>query len=390
MAWFIGIYLAEGSQSGSTLQIAGHAKEKRRWERIKRVTKHYGGSATRTVNGNEMSIRVYGQVIYAIVNQYISGKVAKNKGLNNICWKHDNSFLTDLLMGYLEGDGHWEAHNNRWRIGFTRNYNLERDLRVLSARLGFKLKLSLTRVHNQYGIFPAFRGEIRFFESSHHNVKSSCEVIKISKARARWFYDIGVDSKSHLFSLASGVLTHNSKPNPMPESVKDRCTKSHDYLFLLSKSSKYFFNADAIKTTRKYNMPGQKATSRKQVYFGQPSQSTTKKGTVPLFNNKKANRRSVWTINVKGYKGAHYATFPSELPERCIKAGSPEGGVVLDPFSGAGTTGRAAIRLGREYIGIEINPDNIILTKRRLKKVKRIKKGADEKRITDYFKNKGE
>jgi len=141
-----------------------------------------------------------------------------------------------------------------------------------------------------------------------------------------------------------------SKSNPMPESVKDRCTKSHEFIFLLTKSSKYFYDADAIKEPAK--RPGDRQHSRK--YEG----LNTKVNNISRFTvGTHSNKRSVWSISTKPYKEAHFATFPIELPTLCIKAGSPVGGVILDPFMGAGTTAIAAQQLGRNFIGIELNPD---------------------------------
>lgn len=116
-----------------------------------------------------------------------------------------------------------------------------------------------------------------------------------------------------------------AKPNPMPESVTDRCTKSHEFLFLLTKQPKYFFDNAAIKET----------TS----------------------SNELRNKRDVWTVTTSRFKGAHFATYPPELIEPCVLAGSREGDWVLDPFSGSGTTGVVALANGRNYVGCELNPD---------------------------------
>jgi DNA modification methylase len=129
-----------------------------------------------------------------------------------------------------------------------------------------------------------------------------------------------------------------SKPNPMPESVQDRCTKSHEFIFLLSKSHKYYFDHVAIK---------------------QPM-----KGDIE--SDEMANKRSVWTVPVKPYSGAHFAVFPTELIEPCILAGAPVGGIVLDPFMGSGTTAQVAQDLGRQYIGCELNPEYGKLQKKRI------------------------
>jgi len=192
-----------------------------------------------------------------------------------------------------------------------------------------------------------------------------------------------------------------SKPNPMPESVRDRCTKAHEYIFMLSKSQRYFYDKDAIAEPvlessiarisqasfgtqtggeKDYGVTGvnanrsmrktlenfaasakkQDGTGNRQYtgfndrYFGQTESKPTR------------NKRSVWTVTTKPFKGAHFATFPPDLIEPCILAGCPVGGTVLDPFFGAGTTGLVAANLGRHAIGIELNPEYAALARERI------------------------
>ena len=155
-----------------------------------------------------------------------------------------------------------------------------------------------------------------------------------------------------------------AKPNPMPESVTDRCTKSHEYVFLLSKSAKYYFDNEAIKEGASGRIPGnknpQKGVGEK---FGE-----TKDGLLKAQNQQwdLRNKRSVWTVNTKPYSGAHFATFPEKLIVPMIKAGCIGGGIVLDCFSGAGTTCMVAKKLNRKYIGIELNPKYIELSEKRI------------------------
>lgn len=204
------------------------------------------------------------------------------------------------------------------------------------------------------------------------------------------------------------------KKNPMPESVNDRCTKAHEYIFLLSKSSKYYYDAEAISTSRKTDLSEQKyawgraidgsindlrkgdgerirkhhATEKKhknlqskgqQLHsmhkarvglmgngFSGHSGNYDKNGN--LLGNGKANKRSVWPVPTAPFKEAHFATFPEDLIVDPIKAGCPEGGVVLDPFLGAGTTALVARKLNRNFIGIELNPKYAALAERRLKR----------------------
>jgi DNA modification methylase len=163
--------------------------------------------------------------------------------------------------------------------------------------------------------------------------------------------------------LRQDIIWH--KPNPMPESVTDRCTKSHEYIFLLSKSARYYYDADAIKEKMvgAPHNPGNKAkpdaghlrndfgTDRMDKVWGKDGM---------------ANKRSVWTVTTKPFSEAHFATFPEDLIVPCIKAGCPEGGIVLDPFMGAGTTAVVARKLNRNYTGFELNPDYIKIAGKRL------------------------
>jgi site-specific DNA-methyltransferase (adenine-specific) len=171
--------------------------------------------------------------------------------------------------------------------------------------------------------------------------------------------------------LRQDIIWH--KPNPMPESVRDRCTKAHEYVFLLTKSERYFYDADAVseavvcqrgpgnkKPLKGVEEDGEKHRTRAGLHVAAarwreegPPQSR--------------NRRSVWTVTTKPYSGAHFAVMPADLVGPCIKAGCPEGGTVLDPFAGSGTTLAVAAELGRSAIGCELNPEYIRLAERRIK-----------------------
>jgi DNA modification methylase len=156
--------------------------------------------------------------------------------------------------------------------------------------------------------------------------------------------------------LRQDIIWH--KPNPMPESVQDRCTKSHEYIFLMSKSQKYFYDADAIKEKstnageqRSFNSP-KKAERNVE---GKISTGNESPDAMPIEVAEYKNKRSVWSVSPKPYAGAHFAVFPQELIEPCILAGAPVGGIVLDPFMGSGTTAQVAQNLGRQYLGCELN-----------------------------------
>jgi DNA modification methylase len=161
------------------------------------------------------------------------------------------------------------------------------------------------------------------------------------------------------FYLRQDIIWH--KPNPMPESVRDRCTKAHEYVFLLSKSPKYYFDAEAIKEPAVSKKPaGNKRHKYVDAYAaGDSEKYLTKAGLLALADVewKTRNRRSVWTVATRPYRGAHFATFPPALIEPCILAGSRPGDIVLDPFMGSGTTAEVAILHGRQYLGCELNEE---------------------------------
>jgi len=159
--------------------------------------------------------------------------------------------------------------------------------------------------------------------------------------------------------LRQDIIWH--KPNPMPESVRDRCTKAHEYIFLLSKSERYFFDSDAMKEPSVSEKPaGNKRHKYADAYnAGRSEEHRTKAGLLDLAGKEweTRNRRSVWTVATRPYKGAHFATFPPALIEPCILAGSRAGDTVLDPFMGSGTTAAVALEHGRQYLGCELNPE---------------------------------
>lgn len=190
--------------------------------------------------------------------------------------------------------------------------------------------------------------------------------------------------------LRQDIIWH--KPNPMPESVTDRCTKSHEYIFLFSKSGKYYYDADSIKEDsisveyderpygivrdRIFGYDSKQKVLRTKGGRGGFGSLNGKNNTMEYSHSndtgkawtpsEKRNKRSVWTVTTKPYSEAHFATFPEDLIVDCIKAGCPENGIVLDPFMGAGTTALVASKLNRNYIGFELNSEYIKIANKRL------------------------
>jgi len=167
--------------------------------------------------------------------------------------------------------------------------------------------------------------------------------------------------------LRQDIIWH--KPNPMPESVQDRCTKAHEYIFLLSKSQKYYYDIESMKEEAVGNAPGNATHKGKTAYELGDIKMRTKVGLTEIEASETRNKRSVWSVSTKPYAGAHFAVFPEELIEPCIMAGAPIGGIVLDPFMGSGTTAQVAQHLGRQYIGCELNPAYEDLQKSRVRQL---------------------
>lgn len=421
--WLVGLFLAEGSRSGTTLQFSGHTKEQE--ERLTKLTewaKAYGGSAHAHAYGNTSTVNTEGTVLDALVSLYVTGKRAKTKRLRMSVWRRSNAFLSELLRGYLEGDGHYDADNERWRLGFTRNYGLESDLRTLCARLNARLKLKPTFSMCEGKRFPSFKGEIRFQSlKGHWNEKDAGEIVRITKEARKEFWDVEVVDDPHLFALGSGVLTHNSKPNPQRGAVFDRAIKGHEYVYLLAKSERFFYDPDAVRTKTGahllsvWTFPSGNFVSPIGEHFaafpeelprlcilggtsekgacvkcGSPWKRITELGEQDLEHQRACGGSATdgtykGTARKKGYEKAG-AQDPSKMKanilasmrerktigwEPTCKCGVAETRpcVVLDPFCGTGTTPATARLLGRGGIGIDVSPESVAISEDRVRTV---------------------
>ncbi|MGG2485292.1 DNA-methyltransferase [Pseudomonas aeruginosa] len=165
--------------------------------------------------------------------------------------------------------------------------------------------------------------------------------------------------------LRQDIIWH--KPNPMPESVRDRCTKAHEYVFMLSKSPRYYYDHEAVKEDAVSDHPSGNGFKRDERESYKNLDGTARGNDEQWTGvGGKRNRRSVWTVPTAGFKGAHFATFPPDLIRPCVLAGAPRGGLVLDPFGGAGTTALVAMQEGRRSVLLELNPEYASIARHRL------------------------
>jgi hypothetical protein len=489
--WLCGFYLAEGCKTEKGVAFAIHAKETAAYQRIKAIAESLGGTASMQKRvGNAAAAVVYSKAMRELLADFVPGTTCRNKRLGRKAWARGDTFLAALLAGYLEGDGHWRQDAGQWILGFCNNDGLATDLRCLSARLG-KVCVLRRVTHSCNGKkYPGWRGRIRE-KSSHHNAEPMSKIVAIENSRAREFWDIAVADEPNLFSLASGVLSHNS---PMPESVggwrwsrcrvkvagqqrdkaskiggnvaemrispphpdngiktvaatysdcpgcpkcepnggyvlrrgAGRCTTAHEYVFVMAKGPRYFWDSEASKEAALQPKGVARETGQHKTYdLGQAGSGSL--GTNQGSSHR--NPRSVWTISSEPTRERHFASYPSELVRRCLVAGISAGGccpecgapfapvveservatrpgidpkaggaeanrdparhvtttrangyrptctcgrtdstgcLVLDPFSGIGTTGQTALELGARFTGIDLNPEYHAVACRRI------------------------
>jgi DNA modification methylase len=317
IGWMVGLYLAEGSASdnGNYLHFASHSQEEDRFRRLQQIARQYDARCVKyEERGNSVDLKIYSKVLSGIIDTYISGNSAKNKHLTTKAWQRNNKFLGNLLDGYLEGDGHWDKENRRYRLGFTRNDFLADDLRTICARLGYKIKLRKRYVIAREKQYPCYDGEIRMITSGHWNEKPPYEIVGILEGKDCKYYDVVLAEEPHLLATHSGLLTHNC----MPSSAKDRFTVDFEPVFFFSKNKKYYFerqfeDSKGIWNSAKgFNEEGQRRRQGSKSTYGKDLDQTGR------------NKRTVWKIPTQPFQEAHFAVFPEKLVETPIKAGCPK------------------------------------------------------------------
>lgn len=398
IGWLIGMYIAEGSKSKTTIQFSLSKSEKNYHERIEAISRSFHGTyREHNSDGDGITIMINSPVIDSIINTYVDGKNSHGKHFSNKLWDRDNEFLQNILIGYLDGDGHYDKDKNRYRLGFTFNPSLANDLITICNRLGYSIYLKKGKFKESKSgkEFLGYRGQIRFKESIFKDNINENQIIKICKplGAPRKFWDIELYDDPHLFSLGSGILTHNS--NAMPDGAANRLTVVHEYFFLITKiKSGYYFDLDSIRDKHKESSlrracrsqfkTGQYAMNRVQNNVGYDDMyDLLKQGKLKKLNKIGRNpttvqqfwddynkneeliesaidlfiQRELYSTLDDTPKGKnpfdHYATYNPKLIEKPVKAGCPKGGIILDPFCGTASTLAKAIECDRQFIGID-------------------------------------
>jgi len=264
----VGLYLAEGSSDEHTIQFALHRKEDELAQLIKSFFTDQFGFKTRDYTyGNSRHVNIYSASAVSLISRFVQGHSARSKHLTREALNAGIEFLRGLVDGWLAGDAHYDIQNNRFRLGIARNYKLVSQLRGICRSLGYSFKSSEGEAKYQNGIRPIHRIEIRkeplkirnsnpFFSSSSNQTTNdeqeliTLQIKSIEPVRGLTFYDIGVDG-DHVFATADMILTHNSKRNSLPSSVKDRFSNKWEYIFFFVKSRKYYFDLDAVRNPLK-------------------------------------------------------------------------------------------------------------------------------------------
>jgi hypothetical protein len=330
VGWFVGLYIAEGSRGGHKaspkIQISGHVDEDDRHQRLAEVAAAFHGTLNvYNTSAKGVSANLTGKILNAIIDTYVAGKDAYTKRLKGAAWQRSDAFLRAVLFGYLEGDGHFDAKNDRFRLGFTRrNKRWAKDLRCLAARLGASLRLKPGTTTCEGKEFPTWRGDLRYDASQRKT--SDTEIMSIRPCR--WggnFWDISIEDEPHLFALASGVLTHNS--NPWPRNQKRVPVQRTEYgLWAVKPGAKWVPN---LRPHHAYE----------DLIFRYPVPKISKK-------EKEAGRKR------------HQTKKPDDMFREIIQIFSDPGDLVLDPFGGGGTTAFAAEAEGRRHITFELDALN--------------------------------
>ena len=337
IGWFVGTFLADGSfDSRDRIQIAGHTDEgPLRLARLRRLAEAFDGTATSHDYGNEGNVVVRSDILAAVLRRYLGGTDARTKRLRAAAWRRGDDFLWAVLTGYLEGDGHYEEKNGRWRVGFTDNPWLARDLRVLCARIGVSCRIKrVARAADprggQFAKTAPFmhHGSIRL--EPNPRARDDGEIVALRASKRRRFFDVGVAGEPHLFALGSGLLTHNCRPNPPVGRDGDKFRCATSFLTVATKARDRYWDGDAVRTPYKpvgrqdpEKAMGKRIGGSVDAYPDDVRSGWTNNGGTIREDRGGAPLLDWWEIPTHPYKGAHYATWPPALVVPLIKSMCP-------------------------------------------------------------------
>jgi len=324
--WLVGLFLAEGNyQKNNEIRFSLNVKENDFYKRLKKLTMRYGGNIRKhCTEGKGMAVIINSHIVFGIVRQYIKGKGSKHKHLSNYCWNTNKKFAKGIFDGWLDGDGSYEKQNKRYRVGFTDNKILDRDMKCLANILEYSY-VSRRKFVNAFGKrYKCIMAEIYKNKNvAHYNAKSDYIIKRIINVDTE-SYDVSLE-KEHHFLLSDGVINHNS--NPVPQMRKVKYMHATELFFLAHKEKGH----DSFRWEN-----GQRAN----VFYH------------PIVGGK---------VRTK-----HPTQKPLWLMGDLIKYSTKENDVVLDPFMGSGTTGAACKEMGRRFIGIEIDKEYFDIAKNRI------------------------
>ena len=330
LKWFIGHFVAEGSYSydnnknRKTIQIATNKNNQRVLEKIDLLCSQYGAtySVYDKVDGDGRNIAIHSKVLMGVLSEYVSGELAYGKHFSTKCFNIDKESLNEILLGYLDGDGHCDEKNNRWQLGFSRkNYELAKDLIEMCNILGYSIHLHHGKTKINEKEYGTWEGRIKFLKTNHFNEKSDFEVVEIKhfdNNDGYKFYDLQLQDSMHKYCLFDGILTHNCNPSPM--------NGQHIYLSGIEnavwfKKRGAVFNAHCKNTVFRYSC---------------------------------------------GRSKLHPTEKNHDLLKELIIDNSNEGQIVFDPCMGSGSHLLMAQELNRSCIGIELNKEYFNIAKERI------------------------
>lgn len=343
---------------------------------------------TKNYTGNALSIYSYDKNLLDMVKTYINGEVCHEKHLKQAAWNTSLKFIKGIVDGFLAGDGHDDKGSSRWRIGIKPNEKIKDDLMLACRLIGYESRYEGIKKNN-YGTHTM---GITIRKKISRKIIGGLyvdKIHKIEKLGKKKTYDIEIEpiytsfcgkgetkipttekrkgKWNNLYFLANGIWTHNCKPNCMPSNVKDRYTVDFEKVFFFVKNKKYYFEMPIEKYEKPLDRWGGeslKPHGTSQWDEGTGQSAYRERNMRP--NPDGRGKRCVWRIETKPSRLKHFAKYPEKLCVTPIKASCPEGGIVLDPFLGSGTTALIAGKLKRNWLGIEINPEYCVTSEDRI------------------------